>query len=122
MTDKISGSLEVGPNDRGEVVIYLPPEVVADFSLLEGGHITFSPNQARNLAEILLHQAKRVDGQTLSNVAVEMRATLERIASRRPVTDKAGDAFYRSRQDAKDVLRKFEPSAEGASSALCGER
>lgn len=57
MADLIIGTFEVGANDRGEVVINLPPEMVADFSIETGGHIVFSPNQARNLASILNRQA-----------------------------------------------------------------
>jgi superfamily II DNA helicase RecQ len=41
----------------------------------------------------------------------EMRAALEKIAARRPVMDEAGTSFYRSRQDAKDVLRKLKESS-----------
>lgn len=107
MADKVEGHLEVGTNERGEVILNLPAEVVAGFDTT-GGHIVFSPNQARNLAEILLYKAAGIDGLTVSNVAVEMRRVLEKIAARRPVTDKAGEAFYRSRQDAKDVLKELK--------------
>lgn len=40
----------------------------------------------------------------------EMRTALVKIAKRRPVTDEAANAFYRSRQDAQDVLRKLKGS------------
>lgn len=61
MVDHIAGTLEVGANDRGEVVINLPPEVVQGFSNLTGGHIVFSPNQARNLARLLIKHANTID-------------------------------------------------------------
>lgn len=100
MKDNTEGSLLVGPNDHGEVVINLPRDMT--------GHIVFSPDQARHLAEILLYQAATIDGQSASNAAVEMRKTLTKIASRRPVSDKAGEAFYRSRQDAKETLERVK--------------
>lgn len=40
------------------------------------------------------------------SAVVEMRRALAKISRRRPVTDDAGAAFYRSRQDARDVLAK----------------
>lgn len=55
--DKIAGYFEVGANDNHEVVIQLPAEMVADFSPKDGGHIVFSPNQAENLANLLLKHA-----------------------------------------------------------------
>jgi|ERR1041384_927901 hypothetical protein len=61
MADHVAGTFEVGANERGEVVINLPPEMVADFSLLEGGHIVFSPNQARTLAWLLLKHAGNLE-------------------------------------------------------------
>lgn len=52
--DKVSGYLEVGYNDDGEVVINHP-----DIKLDENGcgYIVFSPNQARNLANLLRKHA-----------------------------------------------------------------
>ncbi len=100
MEDKVEGNLLIGPNDQGEIVMNLPRDMT--------GHIVFSPNQARELAEIMLHQAALIDGQPVSNLAVEMRRTLETIARRRPVSDKAGAAFYRSRQDAQQALDKWK--------------
>lgn len=49
MPDKIEGYLEVGINDRGEVVVSLDKD--------RTGHIIFSPNQARNLAALLIKKA-----------------------------------------------------------------
>jgi hypothetical protein len=37
----------------------------------------------------------------------DLRAVLQKIAKRRPVTDEAGNAFYRSRQDAREVLARL---------------
>jgi hypothetical protein len=50
-----AGTLEVGSNGRGEVVIN-HPELMTDAH--GAGHIVFSPAQARNLARILNKQAK----------------------------------------------------------------
>ncbi len=58
MTDKIAGYLEVGTNDEGEIVVlHCDLETDADGV----GHIVFSPNQARNLASLLLKHAKVVE-------------------------------------------------------------
>lgn len=51
MADKIEGYLEVGRNDKFEVVLNL------DHDRDGTGHIIFSPNQARNLARLLVKQA-----------------------------------------------------------------
>jgi hypothetical protein len=51
----VAGTLEVGSNGRGEVVIN-HPELVPDARGV--GHIVFSPAQAHNLARILNKQAK----------------------------------------------------------------
>ena len=111
MADKVDGTLEIGPNDRSEVVVFIPADTVRGFSTNDGGHIVFSPNQARGFAEILLYHASHIDGLQVSNTAIEMREALEKIAARRPVSDKAANAFYRSRQDAKDVLGKLKASS-----------
>lgn len=52
MTDKISGYLEVGTNDKFEVVVNL------DKDRNGIGHIVFSPGQAEHLAGCLQRQAK----------------------------------------------------------------
>ena len=54
MADKITGHLEVGTNDNGEVVIN-HPDLKPDENGV--GHIVFSPDQARNLARLLLLKA-----------------------------------------------------------------
>lgn len=63
MPDKVEGVVEVGPNDRGEVVLFIPAETVRDFSTAEGGHLIFSPAQARNIGLIFLKHADALDGQ-----------------------------------------------------------
>lgn len=59
--DKIAGYLEIGTNDKGEVVINhsdLKPDA-------DGvGHIAFSPQQARALAAMLNRKAAEFDGGT----------------------------------------------------------
>ena len=57
MADKIAGYLEVG-RDGNEVVIN-HPDLQPDAK--GRGHIVFSANQARNLAELLLKQANEID-------------------------------------------------------------
>lgn len=53
--DKITGHLEVGTNDLGEVIINFPFDIQTDES---GWHfVAFSPRQARNLAKLLILKA-----------------------------------------------------------------
>lgn len=54
MKDKIEGFLEVGCNDRNEIVIN-HPDLQPDEKGV--GHIVFSVNQARNLARLLQDKA-----------------------------------------------------------------
>lgn len=58
--DKIEGYLEVGCNESGEVVIN-HPDLKPDANGV--GHIIFSPNQARNLAELLWKHALAAEAQ-----------------------------------------------------------
>jgi hypothetical protein len=59
MKDKV---LEVGTNGRGEVLVNHPNlEPDADGV----GHIVFSPNQARNLATLLIGKANDADAELL---------------------------------------------------------
>jgi hypothetical protein len=51
---KIAASLAVGINQRFEVVIVHPRLVVDDTGF---GHIAFTPDQARNLARLLIQKA-----------------------------------------------------------------
>ena len=53
MTDKIEGYLEVGHNEKNEIIINLPQDMT--------GHIVFSPNQARHLAQSLNSRAAEVE-------------------------------------------------------------
>jgi hypothetical protein len=59
MPDIISGYLEVGRNDRGEIVLIHRDVELDDDGV---GHIVFSPNQARNLARLLKKHADAIDG------------------------------------------------------------
>ena len=52
--DRVTGVLEVGLNDTGEVVIN-HPDLQPDENGV--GHIAFAPAQARNLARLLLQHA-----------------------------------------------------------------
>lgn len=55
MTNNVSGVLEVGCNEQGEVVIN-HPDLKPDTNGV--GHIVFSPSQARHLATLLTKFAK----------------------------------------------------------------
>lgn len=57
-TDRISGYLEVGINDRGDVVINHP---ALDVDAHGVGHVAFSPRQARGLALTLLRKVDEVE-------------------------------------------------------------
>lgn len=56
--DKVTGHLEVGTNENGEVVVNHPDLQPDDNGV---GHIVFSPGQARGFAASLLRQADVVD-------------------------------------------------------------
>lgn len=60
----IGGYLEVGTNERGEVVIN-HPDLKPDENGV--GHIAFSLDQARRLANLLLSHAHAVDGKPRHN-------------------------------------------------------
>lgn len=62
-TPKIaSNTLEVGVNDKGEVVMNHPRLDVDEYGV---GHIVFSPQQAITLALILINNAsKALEGQS----------------------------------------------------------
>jgi hypothetical protein len=59
MADKIGGFLEVGCNDKGEIIIN-HPDLKSDGNEV-GGHIVFSPDQARALARILTRYADQIE-------------------------------------------------------------
>ena len=56
--DRVEGSLEIGRNDQGEVIIN-HPDLKPDKNGV--GHIVFSINQARNLARLLEKQAREAE-------------------------------------------------------------
>ncbi len=58
MSDKVTGTLEVGTNCNGEVVIN-HPDLQPDANGI--GHILFSPQQARNLARLLNDHANKAE-------------------------------------------------------------
>jgi hypothetical protein len=63
MAEIVAGFLEVGYTDRGEVVINHPDLMPDEHGV---GHIVFSPNQARNLAALLIKQARAAEMQSAS--------------------------------------------------------
>lgn len=62
MSDKVTGVLEVGLNEDGEVVVN-HPDLKPDVDGV--GHIVFSPAQALNLAELLIKHAMLANQQIL---------------------------------------------------------
>jgi hypothetical protein len=56
--EKVAGTLEVGTNGQGEVVIN-HPDLHPDKNGV--GHIVFSPRQARHLADLLYKKAIEAD-------------------------------------------------------------
>jgi hypothetical protein len=76
MADKIEGFLEVGCNDKDEIVIN-HPDLKPDENGV--GHIVFSPHQARNLAQLLLDNAASAERE------IYRKREAERIKSVPPV-------------------------------------
>lgn len=67
MSDVVGGFLEVGLDEHGQVVIN-HPDLKPDENGV--GHIVFSPNQARNLALLLVKHASRADFERHHKIAV----------------------------------------------------
>lgn len=57
----VAGTLEVGTNGHGEVVINHPALRPDENGV---GHIVFSPRQARNLAQLLHRKAREAEKET----------------------------------------------------------
>ena len=88
--DKIEGFLEVGANEQGEVVVN-HPDLKPDENGV--GHIVFSENQARNLANLLLKHAgavPKVSLQQLIDVGLNGFALQLVVES---LVDKVGEKF-----------------------------
>lgn len=82
MADKISGHLEVGINERGEVMIN-HPDLRPDEN--GAGHIVFSIDQARHLAQLLLSKsneaaAMQPDGADWNYVAIKVAPAAEKLS------------------------------------------
>ena len=76
--DKIDGYLEVGCNDRGEVVVN-HPDLKPDANGV--GHIVFSPNQARHLAQMLLNKAAESEREPRQQNEVTARTAAAAVAA-----------------------------------------
>lgn len=76
MADKITGALEVGINESGEVVVN-HPDLQPDENGV--GHIVFSPNQARNLADLLRKHASLAEQDIRDKQEVELRKLAEAV-------------------------------------------
>lgn len=68
MDDKIEGFLEVGCNENGEIVIN-HPDLKPDANGV--GHIVFSPNQARNLARLLIDHVAKAESDIRTKQEIE---------------------------------------------------
>jgi len=66
--DKIKGTLEVGANENGEIVIN-HPDLKPDANGV--GHIVFSPSQARHLAQSLTKHADEIERETRAKADIE---------------------------------------------------
>jgi hypothetical protein len=62
MSEIAKNTLEVGTNERGEVVVN-HPDLMPDENGV--GHIIFSPAQARSFACLLLKMASRAERETM---------------------------------------------------------
>jgi hypothetical protein len=70
MADRVSGTLEVGTNSAGEVVVNHPDLKPDEHGV---GHIVFSPPQARHFAHLLLSKAGDADRETRERTEAEAR-------------------------------------------------
>jgi hypothetical protein len=87
MSEKIEGYLEVGLNEQGEVVVNHPDLKPDDNGV---GHIVFSANQARNLAELLMKHAAQAEREAEEKRDAEQRKAASEIPvdrSARVLTD-----------------------------------
>jgi hypothetical protein len=98
MTDTTGGFLEVGCNEQDEIVINHPDLKPDDNGV---GHIVFSPQQARNLAQLLLDNAARAERE------IHRKQEEERIKSIPPV-DRSKRCMTSGRPEAPDH-REIDP-------------
>ncbi len=88
--DQIEGYLEVGTNEAGEVVIN-HPDLKPDENGV--GHIVFSKNQARNLANLLTKHAGHIPSVSLQQLldanfnAFGLQLFVESIADKKDAKD-----------------------------------
>lgn len=76
MSDKIEGYLEVGLNEQGEIVVN-HPDLKPDADGV--GHIVFSVNQARHLAELLHKHAAQSERDARLKQQAEARKAAEAV-------------------------------------------
>jgi hypothetical protein len=109
----MSGFLEVGHNEQGEVVV-THPDMKPD---TDGGHIVFSPAEARNLARLLIERADLSDRENRQRIEAERRKAAEAIPVDRsarvltdgsPVTDDHRDLLPSGQQKGYVVLSAEE--------------
>lgn len=89
MSDKIEGHLIVGYNERFEVVVE-HPELMTNAK--GEGHIVFSPNQARQLAALLIAKASDAESAKIATEENERRKRAEEIPVDRSVITLANGA------------------------------
>lgn len=76
MCDKITGVLEVGIDEAGQVIIN-HPDLMPDANGV--GHIVFSRNQARNLARLLVKHADQSEADEMKKQEVARRKAAEAV-------------------------------------------
>ena len=101
MPDKVEGFLEVGRNEQEEIVVN-HPDLKPDENGV--GHIVFSVNQARNLAQLLLKHAGDAEH------AIVQKAEEERIKNLPPV-DRSKRCMTSGNPEASDH-RELLPSGQ----------
>lgn len=74
MSDKIEGFLEVGLNDKAEIVVN-HPDLKTDADGV--GHIVFSARQAHHLGNLLLHHARQSENSEYATKKAKKKAAME---------------------------------------------
>jgi hypothetical protein len=112
MSDKVEGFLEVGCNDKCEVVVN-HPDLMPDADGI--GHIVFSPNQARHLAELLLRNAAQAETQAMRKAAeaIPVDRSKRVLTDGSPVTEDHREINPATGQQKGYVVLRAEERAKG---------
>src|ERR1700722_19470558 len=117
-TDKITGYIEVGRNDAGEIVVN-HPDLKPDENGI--GHIVFSPAQARNLAHLLLKHAddaqRQLDREAMESLrrnAPPVDRSARELISGSPIPEDDSHAELKPNGQQRDyVILSAEERAKG---------